>query len=53
MRFNLPDLARMIEKAVQAVLSEGFRTADLYAAGTTKLSCTEMGDRVAEKIKEI
>ena len=51
--FNLPDLARMIEKSVQAVLNEGFRTADLYVAGTTQLSCTEMGDRVAEKIKKI
>jgi len=50
--FNLPDLARLIEKAVQDVLSEGFRTADLYAAGTTQLSCTEMGDRVVQKIKK-
>lgn len=50
--FNLPDLARMIEKAVQDVLSEGFRTADLYAPGTTQLSCSDMGTRVAEKIKK-
>ena len=50
--FNLPDLARLIEKAVQDVLSEGFRTADLYAAGTTPLSCTEMGGRVADKIRK-
>jgi len=50
--FNLPDLSRLIEKAVQDVLNEGYRTSDLYVPGTTKLSCVEMGDRVAEKIKK-
>lgn len=50
--FNLPDLARLVEKSVQDVLNEGYRTADLYCEGTTKLSCSEMGDRVAEKIKK-
>ena len=38
-------LARF-EAAVKNVLAKGLRTADIYEAGTTKVSTTEMGDAV-------
>lgn len=48
--FQLSELALDVERAVGAVLSEGYRTADIYQEGTQKVSCVEMGDRVANKI---
>lgn len=48
--FNLYDLARGVEKAVAKTLAEGYRTGDIYSEGTTKVSCSKMGDLVAEKI---
>lgn len=38
--------AQNIEKAVAKVLEQGFRTADIYEAGTTKVGTAEMGDAV-------
>ena len=38
--------ADRIENAVKKVLSQGYRTADIYTEGTKKVSCTEMGDAV-------
>ncbi len=49
--FNLNEIALQIEKAVEKTLEEGYRTADIYAPGTQKVSCSKMGDLVAEKIK--
>ena len=43
--------AKAIESAVSAVLDAGYRTADIFAEGMTKVSCTKMGDLVAERIK--
>lgn len=48
--FNLYELARGVESAVAKVLAEGYRTADIYSQGTTKVSCSKMGDLVAGKI---
>ncbi|MCR5625272.1 MAG: 3-isopropylmalate dehydrogenase, partial [Lachnospiraceae bacterium] len=48
--FDLNDEALAIENAIKKVLSEGYRTVDIYTEGTTKLSTTEMGDKVAEFI---
>lgn len=47
-RYSLNDEHRavQIEKAVQKVLEQGYRTADIYEDGTTLVGCTEMGDRV-------
>lgn len=42
--------ARLINEAVRAVLSRGIRTRDIAAAGTTGVSTSEMGDRVAEAL---
>lgn len=49
--FNLFELAQAVEKAVEQVLAEGFRTADIYSEGTTKAGCSQMGDLVIEKIR--
>ena len=48
--FDLPDEANGIEQAVSAVLDEGFRTADIMQTGCRKVTCTEMGNMVAQKI---
>ena len=37
-----------IEKAVEKVLADGYRTTDLYVEGTKKLSCSEMGDMIVK-----
>jgi len=43
---GMPEHANTIEVAVQKVLSQGLRTADIYTAGTTKVSTVQMGDAV-------
>ena len=48
LRFSLqqPEAADRIESAVQAVLAQGLRTADIHSPGTTKVGTREMGDAV-------
>lgn len=48
--FDLDKEADAVEKAVQQVLTEGLRTADIYSEGCKKLSCSAMGDCIAERI---
>lgn len=43
---GIPSEADRIEAAVQKVLSQGLRTADIYTEGTRKVSTAEMGDAV-------
>ncbi|HEY9460884.1 MAG TPA: 3-isopropylmalate dehydrogenase [Paralcaligenes sp.] len=43
---NLPALANRIESAVQTVLEQGLRTADIAEAGAVTVSTTAMGDAV-------
>ena len=43
---GMPEQADTIEAAVQKVLSQDLRTADIYTAGTTKVSTKQMGDAV-------
>ena len=38
--------ATRVERAVQQVLRDGYRTADIYTAGTRKVGTQEMGDAV-------
>ena len=51
LRFSLDraDLADAVENAVEAVLDDGLRTPDL-AGGVRTVSCSGMGDAVAEKL---
>jgi 3-isopropylmalate dehydrogenase len=44
--FDRPDLADRVHRAVGRVLSEGFRTADIFKPGTRKVGTREMGDAV-------
>lgn len=48
LRYSLgyPQVADVIEVAVGKVLDKGFRTADIYTEGTTKVSTLQMGDAV-------
>ena len=48
LRFSLGHeaAAQRIEAAVQKVLAQGLRTADIYSEGTTKVSTAQMGDAV-------
>ena len=48
--FDLDEEAKAIEDAVQKVLTEGYRTGDIFEEGDEKVSTTRMGDLIAEKI---
>ena len=52
LRFSLnrAEQADRIELAVKKVLAQGLRTADIYEAGTTKVSTLEMGDAVVKAL---
>lgn len=49
--FDLDREADAIETAVQAVLTQGYRTGDIMAAGCTKVGTVQMGDLIAGKIR--
>ncbi|ABE45515.1 3-isopropylmalate dehydrogenase [Polaromonas sp. JS666] len=53
LRFSLnqPETAARIEKAVDAVLSQGLRTPDIYSEGTTKVGTVQMGDAVVKALR--
>jgi 3-isopropylmalate dehydrogenase len=44
--FAQEEAAQRIENAVKKVLSQGYRTSDIYEAGTQKVGTREMGDAV-------
>ena len=48
--FGLAKEAEAIEAAVERVLEEGYRTADIFREGTKKVGCRAMAARVAERI---
>ena len=48
--YDMKEEADCIEKAVDAVLKEGYRTADILSEGMTKTGCAEMGSLIAERI---
>ena len=52
LRFSLgqEDAAQRIEAAVKTVLDQGLRTADIYSAGTTRVSTSQMGAAVVEAL---
>jgi 3-isopropylmalate dehydrogenase len=45
-----PDAAGRIEQAVAQVLRDGYRTADIYTAGTRKVGTREMGEAVVARL---
>lgn len=48
--FDLHKEAEEIEKAINEVLDAGYRTVDIMSDGMEKVSCSKMGDLVAERI---
>ena len=48
---NKPELSNKVEKVVQQILSEGYRTGDIYTdENQTLVSCSKMGDLIIERI---
>lgn len=48
--FDLDDAALAIEKAVEKVLEEGYRTTDIMSEGMKLTSTVEMGDLIAARV---
>ncbi|MFS8867618.1 3-isopropylmalate dehydrogenase [Synechococcus sp. H65.1] len=48
LRYSLdqPQAADRIEQAVETVLAQGYRTADIYSEGMTLVGCREMGEKI-------
>ena len=55
LRYSLAEnkAADLIEEAVSNVLDQGYRTADIFSEGTTKVSTVDMGDAVISALKEL
>ena len=49
--FDLNEVSSSIENSIQEVLSEGYRTHDLEGDLDKKLSTSEMGNKIVEKLK--
>ena len=48
---NKPELSNKVESAVKKILSEGYRTGDIYTnEDQTLVSCSKMGDLIIERI---
>ena len=48
---NKPELSNKVESVVQQILSEGYRTGDIYTnEDQTLVSCSKMGDLIIERI---
>ncbi|MCL4142478.1 UNVERIFIED_CONTAM: hypothetical protein GTU68_057634 [Idotea baltica] len=50
--FDMPQEADAVEKAVEDVLAEGYRTGDIMQDGMKLVSTTEMGDTILAKLKQ-
>lgn len=48
---NLDKEADAVEQAVKEALKQGFRTKDIYKEGDTLLSCSKMGEKIAELLR--
>lgn len=48
--FNLDDISKTIEDAVKGALDKGYRTADIYEDGKTRVGCVEMGEIILGEI---
>jgi 3-isopropylmalate dehydrogenase len=51
--FGLGKDADMLEKAIANVFDKGYRTADVWTAGTEKLGTTAMGDAVLKELGQL
>ncbi len=48
--FDLDKEADAVENAVRQVLTEGYRTGDIFSEGCTRVGCSRMGDLLVERI---
>ena len=48
--FDMDKEAETIERAIQKVLKDGYRTIDIMSDGQTKVSCSQMGDLIVERL---
>ncbi len=48
--FNLDQEANAIEQAIEQVLKQGYRTIDTMSANKKEVSCSNMGDLIAQNI---
>lgn len=48
--FDMDQEADAVEKAVEKVLEEGYRTVDIYKEGFNKVTTSEMGDLIVERL---
>ena len=48
---DLDKEAEILEKAVQEVLNDGFRTKDILSSGMKELSTSQMGDAIISKLQ--
>ncbi len=51
--FLLEEPARRVEQAITLVLERGYRTADIFSAGTRSVGTTQMGDAVVAAVREL
>ncbi|MEJ2553826.1 MAG: 3-isopropylmalate dehydrogenase [Gammaproteobacteria bacterium] len=49
---NETGMAERLDRAVEAVLEQGYRTADIYTAGMKKVGTAAMGDAVVAALRE-
>lgn len=49
--FDLDRESESVERAVMEVLDEGYRTVDILKPGMKRVSCSEMGDLIAARIR--
>jgi 3-isopropylmalate dehydrogenase len=50
--FNLEEVNAVLEKVVDDVLGQGYRTGDIMSKGGKQVGCVAMGDRVAEELEK-
>jgi 3-isopropylmalate dehydrogenase len=51
--FNRPDDAKLLERAIESVLGEGYRTPDIMQPGMTKLGTGQMTDVVLKALAKV
>lgn len=50
---GMPEQAQAIDQAINQVLSQGYRTADIAESGSTVIGCNAMGDKLAEALAQM
>jgi 3-isopropylmalate dehydrogenase len=50
---KLPEEAKAIDRAINQVLHDGYRTPDIYMDGNTKVTTSEMGTLTTERISSL